>query len=83
MSEGLTQKELNETELLIGYFCGLVPEQQVQPGDSPFFIHGFRCGRDDAEVSAGIRKFPSRDAKKVREDFLAIQSMMSDDEMKG
>jgi len=39
---------------------------------SEWYKHGFRNGRDDAEVSKRIRKFPSRTAQQARDAYAAL-----------
>ncbi len=67
-----------DDECLEGYHDGRDLSNPF-PGSnrSPFYIHGFRCGRDDAEVGKGIRKFPSRTAQEARDDWALITGALA------
>ena len=70
----MTPSELLD-ECSCGYFEGRDLDTPVPSHNrTPAFIHGFRCGRDDAECDVGLRKFPSRDANKARSDWSYIES---------
>jgi len=39
------------------------------PNRSDAYRHGFRNGRDDAEIWAGIKRWPSRSAQEARKEW--------------
>jgi hypothetical protein len=68
-----------ENEMVAGYYCGADLNKTMPANSNPFFIHGFRTGRDDAEIFTGLKKFPDRTAEQTRNDFLYIYSMSFDE----
>ena len=63
-----------EREILCGYFDGKDLENPF-PGSnrSPFYIHGFRNGRDDVKCSKKMRRFPSRTAEQARSNLAYLE----------
>lgn len=61
-----------EQEMVEGYYCGADLRNAIPINSSPFFIHGFKTGRDDIEVFSGLKKFPDRTAEQTRNDFLYL-----------
>lgn len=74
---------MTESDLLLveGYGDGRdLNSPRPGPNRHPLYIHGWRCGRDDAECAAGLRKFPSRTAQEARDDGMTISRVMVETE---
>lgn len=68
-----------DAEMCAGYYDGKRLDTP-EPGSNrhPAYIHGFMNGRDDAECSRGIRKFPRRTAQEAREALALIEALCAD-----
>lgn len=69
-----------EAELCEGYYDGRRLDNPEPNGNRhPAYVHGFFNGRDDAECSRGIRRFPRKTAQQKREDLAYIEAAFRDD----
>lgn len=67
-----------DSELCEGFYDGRRPSSP-DPGSNrhPAYIHGFWNGRDDSEVSSGVRCRPRRTAEETRKALAYIEAVFS------
>lgn len=67
-------REEMRTQSRQGYEDGGKLEEPMPSGNRhPAYIHGFKNGRDDEEVSRKMRRFPARTAQQCRDDWAYIE----------